>query len=250
MTVAVNSFAASLELFKYFLELFAARVKRDHEDYTKLKSWFDDHNLFEAKAGLVAIDTGLTDVEGKITCDRVEEIGALIQIQVTGKNFSECSFKKKSQLATLQSPYPSIKIGKEKVITDPLTLFLGLVVMVKRKPEEEKEKHFEYKLSPNPMSLFKHGCMRSNKKSKLKSFLLADSTTADDKPKVTKITDGGALLWCCNWKKMKVLRIYLRCMPISYSFCRSTLLCLMLIHYQRKILHIKSVLEKQVQLSR
>ena len=71
---------------------FASRVKRDYEDYTKLRSWFEDHNPFEAGEGLVAISASLTDVEGKITCDRVEEIGALIQNQITGQNFSECSF--------------------------------------------------------------------------------------------------------------------------------------------------------------
>ena len=43
--------------------------------------------------------------------------------------------------------------------------------------------------------------MRSTKKSKLKSFLLADSTTIDDEPLVTKMADVGALLWCCNWKR-------------------------------------------------
>ena len=38
-------------------------------------------------------------------------------------------------------------------------------------------------------------------KSKLKSFLFADSTTIDDEPQVTKIADGRALLQCCNWKR-------------------------------------------------
>ena len=69
--------------------------------------------------------------------------------------------------------------------------------MVERKPEEEIEKYFEYELNPYPMSLFKHGCMHS----KLKSFLLVDSTTIDDKPQVTKLVDGGVLLRCCNWKR-------------------------------------------------
>ena len=31
----------------------------------------------------------------------------------------------------------------------------------------------------------------------------------------------------------KLLRIYLRYMPISYSFCRSAMLYLMVIHYQQ-----------------
>ena len=51
-------------------------------------------------------------------------------------------------------------------------------------------------------------------------------------------------------KETKLVRIYLRCMPTSYSFCRSTLLCLMVIHYQQKMIHIKSIPEKQVQLSK
>ena len=144
MTNAVNSFANPLNPEKNIhKELFAARVKREHDNYTNLKSWFEDHNPFEAAEGLVAIDTGLIDVEGKITCERAEEIGALIQNQITGKSFSESSFKKKSQIITLQSLYSSINIGEEKVISYTLTLFLRLVLMVERKPEEEIENYFK-----------------------------------------------------------------------------------------------------------
>ena len=131
----------------------------------------------------------------------MKEIGSLIQNQITGKSFSEYSFKKKSQVVTLRSVYSSIKIGEEKVIIDPLFLFVCLVVIVERKPEQEIEKYFEYELSPHPMSLFKHRYMRFVQKSKLKSFLIANSTTIDDEPQVTKIADAGALLWCCNWKR-------------------------------------------------
>ena len=53
----------------------------------------------------------------------------------------------------MQSLYSSIKIVEEKVIIDPLTLFLLLVVMVERKTEEEIKKYFEYKLSQCLMSL-------------------------------------------------------------------------------------------------
>ena len=94
-------------------------------------------------------------------------------------------------------------MATKKVIIDTLALFLHLVIMPKRKPEEETDKYFEYKLSLYPMSLFKQVCIRSAKKSKLKSFLLVDSTTIDGEPQVTKIADGIALLWCCNWKKRK-----------------------------------------------
>ena len=53
------------------------------------------------------------------------------------------------------------------------------------------------------MLLFKQGCIGSAQKSKLKSFLLAGSTTIDDESQVTEIADGGALLCCCNWKRNK-----------------------------------------------
>ena len=146
MTDAVNSFAyLSNSENNIHKELFAAKVKGDHGDYTKLKSWLEDQSPFEAGGDLVAIDTDLTDIEGKITCDREEDIGSLIQNQITGKSFSECSFKEKSQ------------------IIDPLTLFLRLVVMVERRPKEKIEKYFEYELNLYPISLFKHKCMRFTK---------------------------------------------------------------------------------------
>ena len=183
-------------------ELFAARVKRDHDDHIKLKLWFVDHNPFEAGENLVALDTGLSDVKGTVNCDRAEEIGTSIQTEITGKTFANCSFKRKNQITTLQSLYSSVKIGDEKVTIDPLTLFLRLVVMVERKPDEEITNYFEYELCPYPMSLFKDGVMRSSQKSKLKSYLLANSSTIDkDQDETIKIADGGALLWCCNWKK-------------------------------------------------
>ena len=79
MTDAVNSLANLSNSEKYIpKELFAARVKRDHNDYTKLKLWYEEYNPFEAE-GLVAIDTDLTNVEGKIRSYRAEDIDALFQ---------------------------------------------------------------------------------------------------------------------------------------------------------------------------
>ena len=76
ITDAVNSFANLSNPEKNnHKELFVARVKKDHDDYVKLKSGFE---------GLVTNDIGLTDVEENIT---------LVQNQITGKSFSEYSFK-------------------------------------------------------------------------------------------------------------------------------------------------------------
>ena len=82
---------------------------------------------------------------------------------------------------------------KENVTIDPITLFLCLFVAVQRKPENEIN-YFNYELTPYSMSLFKDGKMCSTKKSALKNVKEADPTES------TRIIDGGALLWCCDWK--------------------------------------------------
>ena len=88
----------------------------------------------------------------------------------------------------------------ETVTIDPLTLFLRLIVIVERKPENKIINYFNYELSPYPMSSFKDGMMPSSQMSKPKTFLLKDIPSVT--PIVTtRIADSGALLWYCNWKK-------------------------------------------------
>ena len=102
----------------------------------------------------------------------------------------------------MQSLYSSISIKNEKVSIDPLTLFLRLIVVVDRKPENETEDYFSYELSPYPMSLFKDGAMRPSAKSKLKNFLLKDVSPSEPLLGTFKtIANGGAFLWCCKWKE-------------------------------------------------
>ena len=79
-------------------ELFAARVKRDQNDFIKLKSLFDDHNPMEVGENLVALDTGLCDDKGAVSCDKAEDIGSSIHTEMTGKTFANFSFKRKKQI--------------------------------------------------------------------------------------------------------------------------------------------------------
>ena len=80
---------------------------------------------------------------------------------------------------------------------DPLTLFLSLLVVVERKPENEIANYFSYELTAYSMSLFKDGKMCSTKKSALKTFLLKNVKETDS-TESTRTIDGGALLLCCN----------------------------------------------------
>ena len=175
-------------------------MKRDYDDFEKIKTWFLAHNPFLVGDQLVCLDSGLIDEQKYVTCDQSEEIGEKIQKELDGKTYTNYSFKQKNQIKTLQSLYSCVNIRDENVTIDPLTLFLRLVVVVERKPENEVENYFHFELSPYPTSLFKGGVMRSAQKSKLKSFILNNVSPVEE-PASTRIADGGALLWCCNWKK-------------------------------------------------
>ena len=99
-----------------------------------------------------------------------------------------------------------MNIGREKVTIDPLTLFLSLIVLIERKHEKEIVHYFRYELSPYPMSLFKDGVMRTAQKSKLKLFLL-EGVCPVETQQATRVVDGGALLWCCDWRKEETFKI-------------------------------------------
>ena len=77
-------------------------MKRDYDDFSKIKSWFEDHSRFEVGPQLIALEFDLTDNKNLVTCDRTEKIGASIQKDVCGNSFSNISIKMKKQIVTLQ----------------------------------------------------------------------------------------------------------------------------------------------------
>ena len=93
-------------------ELFSARIKCNSDDFSKIKSWFEDHSPFKAGPQLIAPESGLTDDKNVVTCE-----------DLNGKTFSTISFKRKKQTVTLQSLHFSVKIGNETATINPLTLF-------------------------------------------------------------------------------------------------------------------------------
>ncbi len=161
-------------------DLLPGRIKRDNVDFDKMQSWFQEHNPFTCGDELVCLDSGLVDENNSVTCDKAEEIGALIQKTFDGKNFANCSIKRKDKLTNMQILYSSITIDKETVDIDPLTLFLRLVVAIGRKPETEIETQFKYELSPYRTSLFKCGMMRpASNKAKLNNYFLKEIVQSD-----------------------------------------------------------------------
>ena len=104
-------------------ELFSARIKCDSDGFSKIKSWFEDHSAFKVGPEIIALESGLTDDKYLVTEDIAEEIGASIQKDLDGKTFSNVSFKRKTQIETIQSLHSSVRIGNEDVTIKPLTLF-------------------------------------------------------------------------------------------------------------------------------
>ena len=60
-------------------ELFSARIKRDSDKFSKIKSWLKGNSPFKAVPQLIALDSGLTDDKNVVTRNRAEEMCALIQ---------------------------------------------------------------------------------------------------------------------------------------------------------------------------
>ena len=49
-----------------------AWVKRDSDDFSKIKSWFEDHSPFNAEPQLIVLESGLTD-DSMMTDDLVDQ---------------------------------------------------------------------------------------------------------------------------------------------------------------------------------
>ena len=75
-----------------------------------------------------------------------------------------------------------------------------MLVVFKRKLENEIANYFNYELTPYPMSLFKNRKMCSTEISTLKIFLLQNVKELNPTGS-TRIFDGSALSWCCDWKR-------------------------------------------------
>ena len=67
-----------------------------------------------------------------VSCDEAECVGRSIQDSLDGVSLKEATVKRSTQATTLSILKPSVKIGNEKVILDPMILFSHLVVLLQR----------------------------------------------------------------------------------------------------------------------
>ena len=133
---------------------------RDFNDLQKLITCFQhqSHNQFNFdRHQLQALDSGLITDES-VNWDEAECVGRSIQDSLDGVSLKEATVKRSAQATALSSLKPSVKIGNEKVIIDPMILFSRLVVLLQR--HDDITKFFVYELAVVPMFLLKDNMMR------------------------------------------------------------------------------------------
>ena len=110
------------------------RLQRDYNDLQKLITWLDyqSHDPFDPnRTKLQALDSGLIAAES-VTSDDAESIGMCIQRSLDNVSLSEASVKRSQQAVTLASLKPSVKVGNQQVVIDPMVLFSRLIVLLQR----------------------------------------------------------------------------------------------------------------------
>ena len=79
-----------------------------------------------------------------VICDEAECVGRSNQDSLDGVSLKEATDKRSASATTLSSLKPSVKIGNEKVVIDPMILFSRLVVLLQR--HDDVTRFFAYEL--------------------------------------------------------------------------------------------------------
>ena len=117
-----------------------------------------------------SLSIGICD-NGTVSCDKMEQIGKMIQEDLSGICFHEVKIKRSLKVNNFESMYNSVKVGNKKEINiKPTTLFLRLIAISQRTPNTED--YFRYELTAYPMSLFKDGLVQKPNKALLRNSLV------------------------------------------------------------------------------
>ena len=133
---------------------------------------------------LQALDSGLIASE-LITCDNAENIGSIIQQSLDNVALNDASIKRLQQTITLTTIKPSVKVGNETYVIDPIVLFSRLVVLIIG-PMTFPVIAIAYELVPVPTALFMDSMMRKANKS---SLAKGPDATSEKKKEEGNITD-------------------------------------------------------------
>ena len=99
------------------VELGTSRIKRDNEDLTKILSWFTNFNpITSMDPNLRCLHSGLSSIVGKdnVNCEKIEIIGAAVQLKLDDQCFNNISFKRANCAITVDLQ-KSISIQDESI---------------------------------------------------------------------------------------------------------------------------------------
>ena len=94
-----------------------------------------------------------------VNCDNTEAIERAIRKKRNHVSLYAASIKRSDQAVMLNSSYPTLGIGDNKVLIAPLILFSRLITPMQR--YDDVSNLFEYELSVIPTSLFKENMMEN-----------------------------------------------------------------------------------------
>ena len=147
-----------------------SRKTIDFADLTKLINWFECDSIITLTQSVLnwwPLDSGMIANED-VKCDNAKTIGMAIQKKLNNVSLHAASIKRSDQAVTLNSLEPTLSIGDDKVVIDPLILFYRLIVLMQR--YDNVSSFFKYELSVILTSLFKD-MMREPSKSSLTTAL-------------------------------------------------------------------------------
>ena len=121
-----------------------ARQTRDWKDMEKIHCFLKDKNPFMIQKDLVNISNGMHASSTTVNVDDAKERGIEILQNMSGKNPSNHTFKRKDHAVTLASKN-SVIIENESVQIDPNLMFQRLASFATKSPDT-LEKAFEYEL--------------------------------------------------------------------------------------------------------
>ncbi|KYN23238.1 hypothetical protein ALC57_04348 [Trachymyrmex cornetzi] len=140
----------------------STRVKKDNDDFIKLKAWLYDNSPFSTTEQLLSLKTGVIG-DSKINCHKAFEIGTRAVQSMFGHKLSNIKIDRKYRVQPLSIMTSKLKANNKDIAVDPTLVFQRISLM--KKDEEELKGFFQYELAPYPLSIFNENGMRKNTKS-------------------------------------------------------------------------------------
>ena len=144
-----------------------SRRKKDTKDFKVLKEQLNQFNPFDLQD--LRLQNKFTDISADnndgVNCDQAEQVRFEIQRSLDNNVINQATIKRSKQVKTLAKFLPATKVNGDTIHADPNVLFQRLIILIDS--AEDLTHCFDYKLTPEPTSLFKDRLIRKPNKAQL-----------------------------------------------------------------------------------